>query len=156
VGPSNSVFAVAVVQFFGSLAALVPSGLFLLEEVQLHDRHPTNYRLLHPAVYVVYIAVPICFGLLGIVTSIGLVRLREWARRSTLFLSIVPVIGCALLIIISPPSVFPHPGQGAMLAMGGGIYLLAYKLLLAILIPISIRWLVLLTRESVRSQFRAL
>jgi len=155
-GPSDSVVAVAVVQFFGSLAALVPSGWFLLEEVQLHHRYPTNYRFLHPAVYVVYIAVPICFGLLGIVTSIGLVCLREWARRSTLFLSVVPVIGCALLIIVSPPSVFPQVGQGAMLAIGGGIYLLAYKLLLAILIPISIWWLVLLTRESVRSQFRAL
>ena len=152
--PSGSVIAVAAVQFLGSLAVLVPSGLFLTGEIRLRRLYPRNYQFLHPAVYVVLIAVPICFGLFGVATSIGLLRLRKWARRATLFLATVPVVGCALLVILHPPTVFPpEPGQGAMLVMGD-IYLLAYKFLLAVLIPISIWWLILFTRPSVRSQFR--
>ncbi|MHB8217456.1 MAG: hypothetical protein ACYDDS_15375 [Candidatus Sulfotelmatobacter sp.] len=151
--PSGSIVAVAVVQFLGSLAVLAPSALFLAEELQIHHLYPQSYRLLHPAVYVVLIAIPICFGLLGIVTSMGLLRLRGWARRLTLFLSIVPVSGCAFLVILHPSSVFPpEPGQGAILAMGD-IYLFAYKLLLVILIPVSIWWLVLMSQQKVRSQF---
>jgi hypothetical protein len=152
--PSGSIVAVAAAQFLGSLAVLAPSGLFLAEELHIHRLYPQSYRFLRPAVYLVLIAIPICFGLLGIITSIGLLRLRDWARRLTLFLSIVPVSGCALLVVLHPSSVFPpEPGQGAILAMGD-IYLLAYKLLLAILIPVSIWWLVLLSHKKVRSQFR--
>jgi hypothetical protein len=146
--------AAAAVQLIGSLAVLTPPGLALAEEIQLRRMYPRSYQFLHPMVYVVLIAVPICFGLVGIATSIELLRLREWARRVTLFLATVPVAGCVLLVALHPSSVFPpEPGRGAILVMGD-IYLLAYKLLLAVLIPRSIWWWVLFTRESVRTQFR--
>jgi hypothetical protein len=148
--PSGPIVAVAAIQLLGGLAALVPPGLYFVALIQSHRLFPTlNFQSLDPAVYAVYVAIPICFGLFGIVASIGLLRLREWARRITLLLSIISVSGCALLIILRPPSVFP-------LAIGGGLYFLAFELLLVILIPISIWWLILLTRESVRSQFRGM
>ena len=154
--PSNSIIAVAAVQFLGGLAELVPPGLYFVASIQSHRLFPTlNRESLAPAVYAVYVGIPICFGLLGIVGSIGLLRLREWARRITLLLSIVPLAGCALLILLRPPSVFPpDPGQGAIFAIGGGLYFRAFELLLVILIPISLWWWILFTRESVRSQFR--
>jgi hypothetical protein len=154
---SGPIVAVATVQFLGSLVALVPPTLYFVASIQSHRLFPTlNRESLAPEVYAVYVAIPICFGLLGIVASVGLLRLREWARRITLLLSTVPLAGCALLIVLRPPSVFPpDPGQGAIFAIGGGLYFLAFELLLAILVPISIWWLVLLTRAIVRSQFRA-
>jgi hypothetical protein len=154
--PSNPIIAVAAVQFLGSLAALVPPGLYFVASIQSHRLFPTlNRESLAPAVYAVYVGIPICFGLLGIVGSIGLLRLREWARRITLLLSTVPLAGCALLIVLRPFSVFPpDPGRGAIFAIGGGLYFLAFELLLVILIPISLWWWILFTRESVRFRFR--
>jgi hypothetical protein len=153
-GPSRSIVAAAVVQLVGSLAVLFPSGLFLAEEIELHRLYPRTYHFLHPSVYVTLIAIPISLGLFGVVSSIGLLQLREWARKATLFLSVVPVVGCAVLVILHPPTVFPpEPAQGAILVMGD-IYLLAYKFLLAILIPVSTWWLVLFTQRGVRSRFR--
>jgi hypothetical protein len=133
----------------------VVCGLFSADEIHLYHLYPRTYQFLAPAVYVVYMILPIGFALLGIAASVGLFRLREWGRRATIVLSIVPVLGCALLVLLRPRSVFPpDPGQGALLVIGGGIYLLIFELLLAILIPISIWWLFLLTRSNVRSQFR--
>ncbi len=150
---SRSIVAAAVVQVAGSLAVLAPSGLFLTDEIRLRQMYPRSYQFLHPAVYVVLIAVPLCFGLLGVATSIGLLRRREWARKATLFLATVPVVGCALLVMFHPTSVFPpKPGEGAILVMGD-IHLLAYKFLLAVLVPVSIWWLALFTRQGVRAQF---
>jgi hypothetical protein len=154
--PSNSIIAVAAVQFLGSLTALVPPGLYFVASIQSHRLFPTlNRESLAPAVYAVYVGVPICFGLLGIVGSIGLLRLREWARRITLLLSTVPLAGCALLIVLRPSSVFPpDPGQGAIFAIGAGLYFLAFELLLVIMIPIGLWWWILFTRESVLFRFR--
>jgi hypothetical protein len=99
---------------------------------------------------------PMLFGLLGIVCACGLFGLREWARKGTLFLATVPVLVCVLLVLFHPSAVFPpDPGQGAILAFGGGVYLALFVFLLIVLIPVSIWWQVLLTRESVRSQFQS-
>jgi len=153
-GGSHAIVAAAAVQLVGSLAVLAPSGLFLTDEILLRQMSPRNYQFLHPAVYVFLIAIPLCFGLFGVTTSIGLLRRREWARKATLFLATVPVVGCVLLVAFHAPSVFPpEPGQGAILVIGD-VYLLAYKFLLAVLIPISIWWWILFTREGVRAQFR--
>ncbi len=142
---SASVIAVAVVQFAGSFALLVPSGVFLIEELQLHRSYPTTYRALHPEVYLFYIILPISFVLIGVVTSVGLCLLREWGRKWTLFLATVPAAIYAVVLLLRPPTVFP-PGVG-------GVYLDAVAASLCLAIPVSIWWLTLLTRPGVKAQF---
>jgi hypothetical protein len=159
-----SVIAVAVVEFLGSALALLVSLVFLQSDIELyrmsekfvHIYGPASaFHFLGPAVYIVYMILPMLFGLLGIVCACGLLGLREWARKGTLFLATVPVLVCVLLVLFHPSAVFPpDPGQGAILAFGGGIYLALFVYLLVVLIPVSIWWQILLTRESVRSQFR--
>jgi hypothetical protein len=158
------VLAAAIVEFLGSVLALLVSVVFLRSEIDLyhlsekfvHIYGPASaFHFLGPAFYIVYMILPMLFGLLGIVCACGLFGLREWARKGTLFLATVPVLVCVLLVLFHPSAVFPpDPGQGAILAFGGGVYLGLFVYLLVALIPVSIWWLILFTRSSIRAQFR--
>jgi hypothetical protein len=92
----------------------------------------------------------IVFSLSGMAASIGLLYLREPARKATIFLSIVPItlVVCALLIFLGGGN-----GNGAE-SLNAGFGLLICGVEFVILLPPSIWWLVLFTREKVRSQFR--
>jgi hypothetical protein len=99
-----------------------------------------------------YAVLPFCFSLLGVATSVGLFGLREWARKMAIFLSVAPVTICGLLLLLHPDAIFPRDVKYAILSVGSmGIAVYAYMFM--ILIPVSVWWLVLFTRESVRSQF---
>jgi hypothetical protein len=160
----NLSVAAAIVEFLGSALALLVSLVFLqadidryrLSEKLVYVYGPASaFHFLHPAFYIVFMILPMSFGLLGIVCAWGLLGSREWARKGTLFLATVPVLVCVSLVLFHPSAVFPpDPGQGAILAFGGGVYLALFVYLLVVLIPVSIGWQILLTRESVRSQFR--
>jgi len=154
---SPSIVAVAVVQFIGSVVFLIPAGIFLLEDFQLYRLYPQTYRPLHPAVYVFYMVLPIGFALMGIVTSIGLWFLREWARKSTLFLTIVPAMTYTGLVILRPSSVFPggRTGAGALFTVGGDIYFDVVAGLVCLLVPVSIWWLLFLNDSAVKARFQS-
>ena len=161
-----SVAAVASIQFLGSALAVLLSGVMLSGEIHLYlmvkraletygPSAPIRFEFLNPLVYLTYIFFPMAIGLLGMATSIGLLCTREWARKATIFLATFPVSVCVLLVILRPKTLFPpDPGQGAILAFGGGLYLALLMCLLIVLVPISIWFRYVLTRESVRSEFR--
>jgi hypothetical protein len=110
---------------------------------------PIRFEFLNPLVYLTFIFFPMAIGLLGMASSIGLLGMREWARKATIFLATFPVSVCVLLLILRPKTLFlPDPGQGAMLAFGGGVYLALLMCLLIVLIPISI-WFSLLAKAFV-------
>ena len=90
----------------------------------------------------IYLGLPFLFSLVAAASSIGLLRLRGWARTMTLCLATLPVSSCVLDLILDRPL----PGEWDILPVA--------KILLAILAPVSIWWWALLTRPSVRSQFR--
>ena len=143
-----SISIAAILQFLGGVLVLLEAALFFRDAISAGD----SFRA---PVYFVYVILPVVFGSSGVISSFGLFRHREWARRITIFLSTIPVLGCGLLVLLRPRSVFPSdPGQGSVLVIGGGIYLWIFECLFIILIPISIWWLVLFTRPTVRSQFR--
>ena len=103
-----------------------------------------------------YAVLPLCFSLLGVATSAGLLGLREWARKMAIFNSVAPVTVCGLLLLLRPNAIFP-PDAGAKYAIlaVGDLGIIVYAYMFMILIPVSVWWLVLFTRESVRSQFRS-
>src|SRR5579864_8184455 len=150
-----SIAAVAIVQFMGSVVLLIPAGLASLGEFLLYRRYPQMYRALHPAVYVFYMVLPTGFALMGIITSIGLRFLQEWARKCTLFLAIVPATLYTPLLILRPPSVLPAGTgrDGTLLTIGGDFYFYAVSGVVCLLVPVSIWWLVLFTRRGVKAQF---
>jgi hypothetical protein len=148
--PSNSIKAVAAVQFLGSLAVLLLPGLLLTDEIRLYRWYPNNYQPQSAHFYAVFVVLPICLSLFGIITSLGLVRLREWARRVTLYFPAVPLLICALWLILHHPRALD---DSALLVIGDLSNWFA-AVLLVILAPISLWWWVTFTRKSVRSQFR--
>jgi hypothetical protein len=142
-GPPPSIVAVAAVQFFGSLPFLYVCGITLWGAVRV------THELAKSPMLVVILGLPFLFSLMAVVTSIGLLRLREWARRVTLYIATFPAFGCALFLILH----HPHESYGTPFAVRD-VSRAVGKVLLAILIPISIWWWVLFTRNPVRSQFR--
>src|SRR5260370_15400018 len=105
---------------------------------------------------VAYVVLPLCFSLLGLITSVGLFGLREWARKMAIFLSVAPVTICGLLLLLRPDAIF-HPDIGLQYAIltVRDLGIVVYTCMFMILIPVSAWGLVLFTRESVRSQFRS-
>ena len=142
-GPPSSIIAVAAVQFLGSLPFLYLCGIPLWGAVWV------THEIANSPILIVVLGLPFLFSLMAVVTSIGLLRLREWARRTTFYLATLPVFGCALFLILY----HPRDVYGAPFAVRDISHLVG-KVLLAILIPVSIWWWVLFTRNKVRSQFR--
>jgi hypothetical protein len=89
----------------------------------------------------IFLVLPFLFSPVAVASSIGLLRLRGWARTMTLCLATLPVASCVLDLIFDHP-----PGQWEIIPIA--------KILFAILAPVSIWWWALFTRPSVRSQFR--
>ena len=89
----------------------------------------------------IFLVLPLLFSLVAVASSIGLLRLRGWARTMTLCLATLPVASCVLDLIFDHP-----PGQWEIIPVA--------KILFVILAPVSIWWWALFTRPSVRSQFR--
>jgi hypothetical protein len=134
-GPPPSVTAAAVVQFIGSLPILYVCGISLWGTVWV------THELASSPILLVLLGFPFLFSLVAVVASVGLLRLREWARRTTLWLATLPLSGCALFLILYHPDPFD-------------IVLPIARISLGVLAAISTWWWVLFTLNSVRSQFR--
>ncbi len=150
----RSVAAASVVLLIGSLVILLASLSMFADAVESYRAASQALSGILNARLFVFTGLPVSFSSLGVATAIGLFGLCEWARKSAIFLSIAPVMSCALLLLFRPEAVFPPENlQGAILTIGSlGIVLVMY--MFVILSPISIWWYILFTRVSVRSQFR--
>lgn len=139
--PPRSVIAVAIVLFLGSLPCFFTSGNFLWQLGWLSADNRASLAVI--------LGLPFLFSLVAIATSFGLLWRREWARKAGLGLATFPVCACVLFLILYHPYDLYSPPFAAM-----DVFRLIAEILLAILIPASIWWWFLLTRDSVRSLFR--
>jgi hypothetical protein len=100
-----------------------------------------------------YAVLPFCFSLLGVIASVGLFGLREWARKTAIFLSVAPVTICGLLFLLQPNAIFqPDAGIKYAILTVGDLGIVVYVCMFVALIPVSVWWLIRFTRESVRSE----
>lgn len=136
--PSPSVIAVAVVQFLGSVPFLCICGYYLWETVWFSAHEFARF----PIRFFVFLGLPFLFSLVAAASSIGLLRLRGWARTTTLCLATLPISSCVLELTLDRH----RPGVIEIVPVD--------KILLPILALVSIWWWALFTRPSVRSQFR--
>ena len=150
--PSFSIIAAAVVLLLVSLAIVCWSaweakGIYdqggSLKQLLLYAQAPTV------AILDVLTAAEFVFALLGVFTSIGLLRLRERARTSAIFLSTIPVLALVLALFLF----LVAAGEKGRAGLNAGYGVLVCGALLVVLLPLSIWWLIFFTREKVRSQF---
>lgn len=139
---------------------LMGSLIIFLGSLLMFTNAVESYRLVGKALSGIvnarlfaFFVLPVSFSLQGIVTAVGLFGLREWARKSAIFLSIAPVMSCALLVLFRPQAIFPPDSAQYTILVVGDFGIVFYAYMLVILIPISAWWLILFTRESLRSQF---
>jgi len=81
-------------------------------------------------------------ALLEIITAIGLLRLKNWARQMSLCIVTVPLCAFAIAATLRKPN---PPWDWTALAL---------ELALWVLVPVNIWWWILFTRKSIRAQFR--
>ena len=130
--PSPSVVVAALFLLGACLLVLVGSLVEFVSAIEIYRETNRPLVTIVNARLFAFLIVPVSFSLLGIVTSAGLFRAREWARKLAIFLS--------------------SDRKYAILAVGDlGIVIYTYALV--VLIPVSVWWLVLFSRQSVRSQF---
>jgi hypothetical protein len=142
---------------------LIGSVLILLATVWIFTDAAESYRDagqplsgIVNARLVAYVVLPLCFSLLGVITSVGLFGMREWAWKTAIFLSVAPVTICGLLVLLQPEAIFrPDAGIKYAILTVGDFGIVVYICMFVALIPVSVWWLVLFTRKSVRSQFRS-
>lgn len=148
----NGVVLIAAIQFVVSTLIWVLPGLILIDDALLRYRYPHSLTVASLRTHEYYewvVGPPLCLSVIGVLTGIGLLRLRNWARRVTLCMATVPAFACvAYLKLHHPKSV-----GDALFVVGDFTNGLA-GCLLTILLPVSIWWWVFFMRADVRSRFR--
>jgi hypothetical protein len=151
---SIGVTASAIVALLGSLFGLLLGLVTIFAMILGHRKNPeqlgnTPFALVTVLLAIMYL-VPSAWG---ICTSVGLFRLKNWARISILifsgllvFTAVFSSIALALIPIPTPPNSNLGPGFATEVRLG-------LVLLWAIPAAIAIWWLVLFTRSSVKGQF---
>ena len=150
---SPSVAAVAIALMLASLVILAGEAIQVVGAVHILQGSGQPLSAFVSARPIVFLALPVTFSLLGLVAAVGLLASREWGRRTVLFLATVPVTIYSFLVLFQPIALFGRHGGGGILTIGNlALSVCVYALLL--FVPLSLWWLILLTREGIRSQFR--
>jgi hypothetical protein len=133
--PTTSIIAVAVFQIVGSVLTLV---LFRRGVRIFYFSDQSSV----PANALFVLCSLLGTALLEIVTAIGLLRLKNWARQMSLCIATVPL---CVVVTIAATLRKPHPPWD--------FTALLVELALWVLIPVSIWWWIVFTRKRIRAQF---
>ena len=152
---SAGVTVIAVLSLLGSILLLVMGSLMLVVFAVGLSKYSAEAQSEAMAKFGMTFSIVVCLALSawGISSAIGLFRLKQWARISTLIFSgilaffgvITPIF---LLAIPMPPTPGADPAIMAVVKMGISVF---YGCLAAM----GLWWLIYLTRPRVVEQFRA-
>jgi hypothetical protein len=148
--------AIAILQFIGS-ALLLAMAAFMAFAMFVAPTPPANDAQLPPHFFTAMrVVLPLFYALpavWGIVTAVGLLQLKNWARISTIVISVLLIVFGAFTILTS--MVFflkPPPGNGvdpkffAVMGVVTAVFALAE-------IGVGVWWMVFCNRASVKAQF---
>ena len=152
---SAGVTLVAVLQIIGSaFTLLVGMLMFGIMTLLPMNKLPPAQQGMGPLlmwVGVIYLVLSLGFGAWGIATAIGLLKLRPWARISTIVYSVLLVMFTIIPAIMMAMIPFPtQPGTDPTFIPIFKASLIAFYLIIA---AIGVWWLVYFTRKGVIAQF---
>jgi hypothetical protein len=150
--PSASVTASGVIAIAGSVLVLLGGAMGLLGML-MAPMNRVNPPLppLARAMAEVTVAFILGLGVFGALSGIGLLRLKNWARISTLVWSGVTVVISTLVLVAFAVAPFP-PSLNAPPNFAG-IMRAALLIFYGLPLAIGIWWLILFNRQSVANQF---
>jgi hypothetical protein len=154
---SAGVTVAAVVVFVGSFCAALIGvfwsfGVFLVSRGQILSRMTPHQNTASLTLTELVVTSLLCFGFAGggLVTGIGILRLQNWARISTLIFSVLVAANAILFIPVFWFVSFEIPGIDASssfsIRMTMGVFV-------GVLVGNMLWWLVLFSRKSVAEQF---
>jgi hypothetical protein len=151
------VILTAVVQVLGSLLVLTGSVLMLFMPALMRGTpRPTPPSPMEPQIFYGAAAVYGLFAVLGFLTAIGMFRLKNWARYSTLIfagfvvvMGLITALGFALMPVPDMPSRAGADSPAAITPMLR-LVMAAFPLGFAVL---GAAWLYYFNRASIRSVF---
>lgn len=150
--PSASVIVAGVVAILGSALAIFISALGLIGTALISNA-PGRENLPAPAksVAMVTLLFVMAVAVFGILTGVGLFRLKSWARISALVWAGIIALFSALILLFLPFIPLPETsaGQSVPAAHLKALMYLAYGIPLIV----GIWWLILFTRPGIRAQF---
>lgn len=144
---SGDVTAAAIVMFFGS-ALVIAVGLLVIVSLSFQQQSAETRAALF-ALVAIY-GLP---GAWGIANAIGILKLRPWARISTIIMSILAICLLALLFVGFMLLPFLAKGDPEFANVPMGFITVATGLAVAIPMGIAIWWLALFTRKRVVTEF---
>ena len=150
---SGGVTAAAIVLFLGSALLVLMAVFMVLGSFLVRATNEPNP--LGPAFFYVEAGFLLALAGWGVATAVEVLRLRSWARISILVMSgltaaMMLLSSLGMLMVVPMMKQDPNMPSGAM-----GFLLVFEGLLFAIPLAISVWWLFLFTRKSVRMQFEA-
>jgi hypothetical protein len=153
---SAGITVIAILQLLGS-ALLLALAAFMAFAMFVAPTPPANDAQLPPMFFkMMRVVLPLFYALpavWGIVTAVGLLQLKNWARISTIVISILLIVFGAFGILTSMAFFLkPPPGNGvdpkifAVIGMVAAVFALAE-------IGIGVWWMVFCNRANVKAQF---
>jgi hypothetical protein len=150
--PSAAVTAAAIIAIIGSVFAVLGTamgavGLLLMSRLPQGPAMPVGVLPMAAAMMIFFLALAV----FGILTGIGLLRLRNWARISALVWAGISVPISALVILVFALIPMPAPPNGSAAPM---LFVRVFSLLFyGVPLAVGIWWLVLFNRKAVVAQF---
>jgi hypothetical protein len=152
---STGVTVIAVLSLIGSILTLLMGIVLAL--LMLFASAPSSNDLPGSPMFfkVIIVGVVLIYLLLalwGILTSVGLLWLKNWARVSIIVFSVLLILmnGFGALLSLSVPFSLPNKPADASAMAGARIFMGGFSLAL---LGIGIWWLVFFTRARVKEQF---
>ena len=150
---SAGVTCAAALTVLGSLTALFIWGSFFLDLMNSAAKPGDNVFRVHPFIVFLIVTIPFFLIASGIRLGIGLFQLKPWARRAALIWAGAALCCSLLLIAFRPYETFFIP-EDFVSETESLKQLIAVSLVFATF-PVSIWWIFLFRRESVKRQFEA-
>jgi hypothetical protein len=152
--PSGSIIAAGVIEILWSILAALGAaaafGVFLIAPMPaVGPQFPAGIKTMMEAMMLLFFALAV----FGLFTGVGVIRLKEWARISTLVWAGVAAFFSVIVLLFAMFMPFPAvPNQTAeSVPLARVIIVVCYGIPLLI----SIWWLILFNHKAIVSQFRS-
>jgi hypothetical protein len=151
-GPSSSIIAAGVVgilaSLFGILIAVAAiAGMSMIPQAPGSPEIPPNVKSIAVAMMFVFAGLAV----FGIFTSVGVLRLKKWARISMLVWGGVMAAFCAIALLFA--AFMPLPEGPATSPMSVPVLRLVLALIYGTPVLIGVWWLALFNQPGVKAQF---